>query len=604
MTWLVTLAEWSARACLLATAAGAALWLCRLRNVHARLTVWTAVLAGALLLPLAGPMLPALLVPLPDFDRPVATTVPVEAGPLDTVAALPRPVSAPAPSRWTLAGVAAGVWCAVAAALLARLATGLALSRRLARASHPVSEGVRESADVRVPVTVGLLRPVILLPAGWRDWSPERLRAVLDHERAHARRRDPLRQALAALYCGLCWFHPLAWWLKAKLIDLAEAASDDVALLAAPDRVRYAETLLEFLAAAQHDAPAHGSAMATRRTRRRRIERVLDLTRAPEPAPSRPLTAALVAAALGLAGLAAAARPAPAQASAPPEPPPAPTPVAAESPKPIARATTLCGGDRAYRKWLDEDAAYLITAEERREYLALTEAKACSDFIQAFWLRRDPTPDSEANEFKQEHYRRIAYANRRFACDIPGWRTDRGRIYIWYGPPDEIEAHPSGERRVRPAEEGGGETATYPFEKWRYRFLEGVGADATMEFVDGEGRGNYRLVVSGDPFMRAALEGAPHTLVASADGLAVAMRADRSALIRVALDSTGPVRVYGRLIAPDARNLLVFEDEARGGPGPFTRTTPPLQVGHYRLLVVLKTGGSESRQREVSFEVR
>ena len=128
-----------------------------------------------------------------------------------------------------------------------------------------------------------------------------------------------------------------------------------------------------------------------------------------------------------------------------------------------------------YKKWLEEDVVYIISDEERKAFKRLQTDEERQQFIEHFWLRRDPTPDTEENEYKEEHYRRIAYANEHFASGIPGWKTDRGMIYIKFGPPDEIDAHPSGGTYDRPIEEGGGDTSTYPFETWRYRYLEGVG---------------------------------------------------------------------------------------------------------------------------------
>ena len=116
-----------------------------------------------------------------------------------------------------------------------------------------------------------------------------------------------------------------------------------------------------------------------------------------------------------------------------------------------------------YRKWLSEDVSYIITDEERAAFKRLSTDEEREQFIEQFWLRRDPTPDTAENEFKEEHYRRIAYANERYASGIPGWKTDRGRIYITFGPADEIESHPSGGSYERPMEEGGGTTSTYPF---------------------------------------------------------------------------------------------------------------------------------------------
>ena len=139
---------------------------------------------------------------------------------------------------------------------------------------------------------------------------------------------------------------------------------------------------------------------------------------------------------------------------------------------------------KTYKKWLDEDVVYIISEEERKAFKQLSNDEERDQFIEAFWQRRDPTPDTEENEFREEHYRRIEYANEHFAAGIPGWRTDRGRIYIMYGPADEIDSHPSGGEYQRPMEEGGGETSTYPFEDWRYRYIEGIGQEVIIEFVD------------------------------------------------------------------------------------------------------------------------
>jgi GWxTD domain-containing protein len=150
---------------------------------------------------------------------------------------------------------------------------------------------------------------------------------------------------------------------------------------------------------------------------------------------------------------------------------------------------------KSYRKWLDEDVIYIITDEERAAFKQLSNDEERDNFIEAFWQRRDPTPDTEENEYKEEHYQRIAYANEHFAAGVPGWRTDRGRIYIMYGKPDEIESHPSGGTYERPMEEGGGETSTFPFEDWRYRYLENIGQEVIIEFVDTCMCNEYRMTM-------------------------------------------------------------------------------------------------------------
>ncbi|MGC2663214.1 MAG: GWxTD domain-containing protein [Candidatus Acidiferrales bacterium] len=159
--------------------------------------------------------------------------------------------------------------------------------------------------------------------------------------------------------------------------------------------------------------------------------------------------------------------------------------------------------DSQYKKWLNEDVVYIISPEERSAFLHLQTNEEREQFIEAFWQRRNPDPDSAENTFKEEHYRRIAYTNEHFSSGIPGWKTDRGRIYIMWGPPDEIQSHPSGGSYDRPAEEGGGETSTYPFEDWRYRYLEGIGENVELEFVDPTMSGEYHLTM--DPSEKDAL---------------------------------------------------------------------------------------------------
>ena len=161
-----------------------------------------------------------------------------------------------------------------------------------------------------------------------------------------------------------------------------------------------------------------------------------------------------------------------------------------------------------YKKWMDEDVLYIISDEERKAFKQFNTDEEREQFVEQFWLRRDPTPDTEENEFKEEHYRRIAYANEHFASGIPGWRTDRGRIYIQYGPADEIESHASGGSYQRPMSEGGGETSTFPFEQWRYRYIDGIGQNIIIEFVDTSMSGEYKMTM--DPTEKDALLHVPN----------------------------------------------------------------------------------------------
>jgi GWxTD domain-containing protein len=179
----------------------------------------------------------------------------------------------------------------------------------------------------------------------------------------------------------------------------------------------------------------------------------------------------------------------------------------------------------AYKKWINNDVPYIITKEEKKAFYALATDEERENFIENFWRRRDPNPDTEENEFREEYYERIAYANEHFTSGIPGWRTDRGRIYIAWGKPDSVESHPSGGSYDRPSYEGGGTTTTYPFEIWFYRHLEGPGDGVEIEFVDPTGTGEYRL--ARDANEKDALRMVPGAGLTTAEQLGLEDRADR-----------------------------------------------------------------------------
>ena len=179
----------------------------------------------------------------------------------------------------------------------------------------------------------------------------------------------------------------------------------------------------------------------------------------------------------------------------------------------------------AFKKWLEEDVSYIIIDEERSVFKSLQNDEEREQFIEQFWLRRDPNPEDYTNDYREEHYRRIAYANQHFASGIPGWKSDRGRLYIMYGPPDEIEAHPSGGNYERPIEEGGGSTSTYPFEVWRYRYLEGVGQNVELEFVDPTMTGEYRMTM--DPAEKDALLYIPGAGLSLMEQMGLSSKVDR-----------------------------------------------------------------------------
>ena len=178
-----------------------------------------------------------------------------------------------------------------------------------------------------------------------------------------------------------------------------------------------------------------------------------------------------------------------------------------------------------YKKWLDEDVNYIITDDERKAFKALKTDEERDQFIEQFWLRRDPDPDTPENEYKEQYYERIQYANEHYASGIPGWKTDRGRMYVMYGKPDEIESHPAGGQYDRPSYEGGGSTSTYPFEIWWYRYIEGIGSDIEIEFVDPSGSGEYRI--ARNPNEKDALLYTPNAGLTLAEQLGLSDKADR-----------------------------------------------------------------------------
>lgn len=179
----------------------------------------------------------------------------------------------------------------------------------------------------------------------------------------------------------------------------------------------------------------------------------------------------------------------------------------------------------AYKTWLDQDVAYIITDDERKAFKNLSNDEEREAFIENFWQRRNPNPDSPDNEFREEHYRRIAYANEHFAAGKPGWKTDRGRIYIMYGEPDSKDSHPSGGAYERPMDEGGGETATFPFEVWHYRYLEGIGENIDIEFVDTCMCGDYHFTI--DRSEKDALLHVPGMGLTQWEEMGQAKKADR-----------------------------------------------------------------------------
>jgi GWxTD domain-containing protein len=180
---------------------------------------------------------------------------------------------------------------------------------------------------------------------------------------------------------------------------------------------------------------------------------------------------------------------------------------------------------KIYQDWKNKDVKYIITKDEKKAFEQLKTDEERENFIENFWRRRDPNPDTEENEFREEYYERIAYANETFASGIPGWMTDRGRIYIAWGKPDSVESHPAGGAYDRPTYEGGGQTTTYPFEVWFYRHLEGVGDGIEIEFVDPTGTGEYRI--ARNPYEKDALATVPGGGLTTAEQLGLSDKTQR-----------------------------------------------------------------------------
>jgi GWxTD domain-containing protein len=178
-----------------------------------------------------------------------------------------------------------------------------------------------------------------------------------------------------------------------------------------------------------------------------------------------------------------------------------------------------------YKKWIDEDVRWIITDQEMQAFKNLGNDEERDQFIENFWLRRNPNPDSPENEYREEHYARIAYANEHFAAGKPGWKTDRGHMYIAYGKADSIDSHPSGGSYERPMEEGGGNTSTFPFEIWHYRYLEGIGDNIDIEFVDTCMCGDYHMTI--DRSEKDALKHVPGAGQTLYEQMGQAKQADR-----------------------------------------------------------------------------
>jgi GWxTD domain-containing protein len=322
------------------------------------------------------------------------------------------------------------------------------------RLSRPV--GLLESCLATVPVVMGHMRPVILMPVGLLTGLPAgQIEAILLHELAHIRRSDYLVNMLQTSVESLLFYHPVVWWISGVIRTEREHCCDDLAVSLSGDAHEYAVALAALeqtrWGASEIALAATGGNLV------KRIRRLLIPTQGPSSALT-PFVAAgilMITAAVGL------------------------TAWQAQAPQPAQKSEVS-----PYTKWLEEDVAYIILPDERAAFLDLKTDDERAEFIKQFWKHRDPTPGTPENEFKDEHYRRIAYANLHFptATGKAGWKTDRGRIYIRFGPPDEIDDHSTGDT-----------AAKVPYIEWGYRWIEGIGTNVEMEFVDPNGTHDFQM---------------------------------------------------------------------------------------------------------------
>jgi GWxTD domain-containing protein len=316
------------------------------------------------------------------------------------------------------------------------------LSERL-RISRPVV--LLESSLAHGPIVFGHFRPLILMPVGLLAGLPAaQVEAILVHELAHVRRHDYLVNLLQRFAEGLLFYHPACWWISRVIRAERENCCDDIAVAMSGNAHEYAAALA---AIEQSSWSGREPVMAaTGGSLVKRIRRLLNPHRT-----NRAWTPLLGSVALALMA---------------------------------AAVLSAWQTSSPYIRWLNEDVALIINGDERTTFLKLTTDSARETFIEQFWIRRDPTPGTNENEMKEEHYRRIAHSNKRYGTSATaGWQTDRGRIYIVHGPPDEIESHPSGGNRI-----------ANPFEIWTYKYLEGIGDNVSFTFVDLTRQGEFKLV--------------------------------------------------------------------------------------------------------------
>ena len=462
------------RAVLVAVAVRAGIRLLRIESAAGRHTAWTIALVSMLLspmwalwgpamsLPIAAPPVARLLIPQPtEVPAPSvaedAAVVTIPAAVADSTLVMMN-ASAGEPDRGFLTwrAVVWSVYAAGALLLFGRLGFGTWRTRQLREQAATV-RGHLTSAWCVTPMTIGWLRPVTVLPVQWDRWPDGQLQVVLAHEREHARRRDPLIQWFALANRAVFWFHPLAWWLERKLAALAEDACDSAVLRRGHDPVDYAECLLAMarsVTSAGGRLNLVGAAMPGG-SLPARLRRILEAT--PDVPLSRRRLGLLVTVLVMSSALVTATRLTP-----------SPVPARVSASQSAAAISTPLP-----EFWFEDDewhleVASIMSGEEQAAFRALRTTGERDAFVAEFWRRRDPRPDTAANEFKDEYEHRIAYAKATFAdpesAATFGYQTDRGRWYVSFGAPDSVT----------------GEGASP--EEWRYRSLGAFGSDVAVAF--------------------------------------------------------------------------------------------------------------------------
>ena len=485
------LIESAVRGTLIAASVGGVLWATRLRAPALLHAMWTCVVIAMLLLPLWtlwGPKASMQVLPQQQSASAVVMGAPAPLAPVST-SRVEDMASPPTQARgaervvWDWRDVVTFVYGVVAGVLLVRLAVGTLRTRRLVGRSV-MSHGRLTSAACASPVTVGWLRPVVILPETWQAWSHNKLDAVLTHEHAHVRRRDPLVQWFALLNRAVFWFHPLAWWLERRLSVLAEQTCDDAVLARGHDPHDYSEYLLDTARSVGSGGRVNlAGAFMPGTFLPQRIRRILDDTSSARVSRARRILA--VAACVAASAFCLVATPV--RALSQRVATPSRLIVRPIQPRWISPDSTL--PQPVSLEWLDGDewafeVQSILTSEDMREYGELRGPQERDAFIERFWARRDPSPGTPPNEFRDEFIRRVQFARERFAdpksAATPGFDTDRGRVYLMFGPPDSIETQAAGADQI---------------DEWRYKNIAAIGEDFRVRFSSARGTYcGYRIV--------------------------------------------------------------------------------------------------------------